>query len=109
MKTLSFLKKHLIWGMALMIGAVAMSFNSSSKKADSVKETKSTTYYYNSNDTSANAFATVSHWNTANTEDCFQRGERPCSIEVPAGQSLNDMLAGKDNGEVLAIANGRKP
>ncbi len=109
MKTISFVKKHLIWGMALMIGAVAMSFNSSSKKAEPVKETKSTTYYYNSNDTSANAFADISHWTTANTEECDDDGKRPCQIVVPQGQSLGSMLAGKSNSDVLAISVGRRP
>ncbi len=109
MKTISFLKKHLIWGMALMIGLVAMSFNSSSKKAEPVKETKSTTYYYNSTDVNPNAFAVVSHWSTSNSDMCETDGERPCRIIVPEGQSLSNILAGKDNDGVLAVALGRKP
>jgi len=103
MKTIKFLKSSFMPVVAIVTAGLTMSFEMA-EKAD-------TTYYYNSTDTSANAFADAGHWMVGDPEeqDCFEEGNRPCRIDVPQNQTLSSMLAGKDNAQVLNIAQGRKP
>ena len=97
MKTISFLKKHFMLMVALLTAGVTMSFKvGESHKAETV-------YYYNSSDLSEVAFANVSNWSTAIKPTCLATGNRPCSMVVPQGSSLNDQIGGKTNDEVLAI------
>ncbi|MCZ2336997.1 MAG: hypothetical protein LC127_02140 [Chitinophagales bacterium] len=103
MKTLKFLKINFMLIVALLTTGITMSFKMVKEK------NASTTYFYNSNDTSSNAFAQVSHYGTTNLEDCITEGDRPCKIIVPEGQTLSNMLSGKNNSQVLAIASQRKP
>lgn len=103
MKTLKFLQNNFLLAAALLTAGITMSF----KVAE--KEAAATTYYYNSSDISANAFADVSHWATTNAESCLTEGDRPCRIVVQDGQTLSSMLSGKNNAQVLAIAVQRKP
>lgn len=102
MKTISFFKRHFLVAIALLTAGVTMSFKMAEKDA-------ATTYFYNSSDISANAFAEVSHWATTNAESCLTEGDRPCRIVVQDGQTLSSMLSGKNNDQVLAIAVQRKP
>lgn len=88
---------------AILTAGVTMSF----KMAE--KEKAVTTYYYNSADTSSNAFADVNHWALTNSGTCITAGDRPCRINVPDGQTLSSMLSGKNNDQVLDIAIQRKP
>jgi hypothetical protein len=37
----------------------------------------------------------IPHWQTTNASECENEGERPCSIVVPEGQTLNSILSGK--------------
>ena len=103
MKTLKFLKINFMLVVALVTAGVTMSFKVSEEK------NAATTYFYNSSDVSSNAFAQVSHYGTTNSESCLTEGDRPCSIIVPTGQTLSNMLSGKNNAQVLAIATQRKP
>lgn len=102
MKLNSFLKTHAVAIAAVLFAGGVMSFKTMEKKA-------ATTYFYNSSDTSDNAFSDVSHWGTTNSETCITGGERPCRIVVPDGQTLSSMLSGKNNDQVLDIALQRKP
>ena len=103
MKHLQFIRTHFLLAVALLTAGITMSFEKAENK------NAATTYYYNSSDVSANAFADASHWATTNSESCLTSGERPCRINVPEGQTLSSMLAGKDNNQILAIAVQRKP
>ena len=103
MKTLKFLQNNFLLAAALLTAGITMSFKMAEKDA------AATTYYYNSSDISANAFADISHWVTTNAESCLTEGDRPCRIVVPDGQTLSSMLSGKNNDQVLAIAVQRKP
>lgn len=89
--------------IAVLTAGITMSFKMAAEK------NASTTYYYNSADVTPNAFAQVSHYGTTNGEECLSVGDRPCKIIVPEGQTLNSMLSGKNNAQVLAIASQRKP
>ena len=92
----SFLKTNVIGIVTVLFALILMSF--SLWKEDNA----SITYFYNSNDISAGAFAEPSHWQTTNASACEEEGERPCSIVVPDGQTLNDVLSGKTNSQVLS-------
>lgn len=99
----SFLKTNVIGIVTVLFALILMSF--SLWKEDNA----SITYFYNSNDISAGAFAEPSHWQTTNASACEEEGERPCSIGVPDGQTLNDVLSGKTNSQVLSMSPNRKP
>jgi len=99
----SFLKNNVIGIVTVLFALILMSF--SLWKEDNA----SITYFYNSNDISAGAFAEPSHWQTTNASVCEEEGERPCSIVVPDGQTLNDVLSGKTNSQVLSMSPNRKP
>lgn len=103
MKHLQFIRTHFLLAVALLTAGITMSFVKAENK------NAATTYYYNSSDVSANAFADASHWATGNVGSCLDEGDRPCRINVPDGQTLSSMLAGKDNDQVLSIAIQRKP
>jgi len=107
MKTISFVKKHLIWGIALMVGVVAMSFGMA--KEQPVK--KSTVYYYISNDASPGAFRNPANWSTVDNEVLCEgaEAELPCKVMVAENSSLNAVLGTKTNPQVLAISDGYKP
>lgn len=97
------LKTNLVAIAAILLAGATMSFKVIEKSfAD-------TTYYYNSTDVSAGAFANTAHWSTTNAEPCEQDGDRPCKVNVPQGSSLSATLAGKNNSQVLAISIDRKP
>lgn len=69
-----------------------------------------TTYFYNSVETDEGDFADLNHWDMIDTSnECQTRGERPCSITVPDGSSLSDLISGKLNDQVLSISDERKP
>lgn len=105
MKIKQFLKTNVLAIAALLLftGSI-MSFTLIEKKS-----VLATTYFYNSADISAGAYANPSHWNTTNASDCETDGERPCSIVVPDGQTLGSVLAGKTNTQVLSMSPSRKP
>lgn len=102
MKLNSFLKTHAVAIAAVVFAGGVMSFKAMEKKA-------ATTYFYNSSDISAGAFATPGHWQTSNSSECELKGERPCSIVVPDGQTINSVLSGKTNAQVLSMSTNRKP
>jgi len=111
MKTISFVKKHLIWGMALMIGVVAMSFKMSGEKATSENRAH-TIYEYSSADISEGAFANPGNWiavSPENAPNCLEEGERPCEMRVNQNETLSGKLSGKTNAQVLVISQSRKP
>jgi hypothetical protein len=99
----SFLKTNVIGIVAVLFAISLMSFSIWKKDSASI------TYFYNSSDISAGAFAEPSHWQTTNASACEEEGERPCSIVVPDGQTLNDVLSGKTNSQVLSMSPNRKP
>ena len=84
----------------------AMSFKKSGNKAAKV----ATIYYYNNTDTSPGAFSNVANWSTGGSNVCESRGSRPCQAIVEEGQTLNDVIGGLTNAQVLAMhPNERKP
>lgn len=106
MKIKQFLKTNVMAIAALLLftGSI-MSFTLMEKKS-----VLATTYFYNSTDISAGAFANPSHWQTINDDvSCEVDGERPCNIVVPDGQTLGSVLAGKTNVQVLSMSPSRKP
>ena len=103
MKMKTFLKTNALAIMALLFAGSIMSFKIAEDNADS------TTYFYNSEDVSTGAFAITSHWQATNASACEDEGERPCSIVVPEGQTLNSILSGKNNAQVLLMSANRKP
>ncbi len=116
MKTISFVKKHLILGTTLMVGVVAMSFKMSGEKMPEEKASSEnsvhTIYEYSSTDISEGAFANPGNWTVVNPEDapdCPASGPRPCEMFVSQNETLSGKLAGKTNVQVLAIAESRKP
>ena len=98
-----FLKINAIAILAVMFTGSIMSFKLWEKKSVPV------TYFYNSSDITAGAFANTSHWQTTNASACEDEGERPCSIVVPDGQTLSGVLSGKNNDQVLSMSTNRKP
>ncbi len=104
MKTNVFIKFGLALGVVFTAAIGAMSFKTTEKKA-------ATVYYYVSGDIGPNAFREVSHWSTVNSGgSCSEDNPaRPCKITVPSGSSLNSVLSGKNNDQVMAISEGYKP
>lgn len=84
--------------IALLTAGVTMSF----KMAEKEKAVE-TVYYYNSNDLSEGAFATVANWSSSISPSCLTSGDRPCKMTVPEGTSLSDQIGSKTNDDVLAI------
>ncbi len=107
MKTISFLKKHLILAFALMMGVVAMSF--AAKKEQPLK--KATVYYYISNAMAEGDFRNPANWSTTdNLVPCGEpKQQLPCKITVEANSTLNDVLGTRSNASVLGISDGFKP
>lgn len=104
MKIKQFLKINAIAILAVMFTGSIMSFKLWEKKSAPI------TYFYNSTNITAGAFANPSHWQTTNDGvSCEDDGERPCSIVVPDGQTLSGVLAGKNNVQVLSMSPNRKP
>lgn len=102
MKLNQILKVNAVAIAAVIFSGAVMSFKVMEKKA-------ATTYFYNSTDIGSGAFASPSHWQTTNLSGCEIEGERPCSIVVPDGQTLDDVLDGKSNEQVLSMSTSRKP
>lgn len=111
MKTIHFLRTHILLFAAMLVAGVMMSFGTDSgpKKSDKA----AVVHYYVSNDMSAGAFRTAANWSTTdNSVPCIEEEEenvRPCKITVQDGTSLSTVLAGKSNPQVLAISEGYKP
>ncbi|PJJ67331.1 hypothetical protein [Chryseobacterium geocarposphaerae] len=102
MKLNQILKVNAVAIAAVIFSGAVMSFKVAEKKA-------ATTYFYNNSSIASGAFSNPSHWQTTNLSGCEDEGERPCSIVVPDGQTLNDVLDGKSNAQVLSMSSGRKP
>lgn len=102
MKLNQILKANAVAIAVVIFSGALMSFKVMEKRA-------ATTYFYNSTDIASGAFANTSHWETTNASGCEVEGERPCSIVVPDGQTLNDVLDGKSNAQVLSMSSNRKP
>ena len=107
MKTLNFLQTHFMLAIALLTVGITMSFKIAEKKEKAVAQT----FYYISNDMTANAFRDVSHWSTSTIPtDCSpEEPVRPCKVTVPDGSTLSAVLGSKTNSEVLAISEGYRP
>ena len=97
MKHLQLIKTHFMLAAALLTAGVTMSFKVAEENA------AETVYYYNSNDVSEGAFATVGNWSSSISPSCLTSGNRPCKMTVPEGTSLSDQIGGKTNDEVLDI------
>lgn len=97
MKNITFIKTNMMLAAALLTAGVTMSYKVAEEKA------AETVYYYNSNDVSEGAFATVGNWSSSISPSCLTSGNRPCKMVVPDGTSLSDQIAGKTNDEVLDI------
>ncbi|WP_276964373.1 hypothetical protein [Chryseobacterium sp.] len=102
MKLNQILKANAVAIAAVIFSGAVMSFKVMEKKA-------ATTYFYNNSSIASGAFSNPSHWQTTNLSGCEDEGERPCSIVVPDGETLNDVLDGKSNAQVLSMSSGRKP
>ena len=102
MKLNQILKANAVAIAAVIFSGAVMSFKVMEKKS-------ATTYFYNNSSIASGAFSNPSHWQTTNLSGCEDEGERPCSIVVPDGQTLNDVLDGKSNAQVLSMSSGRKP
>ncbi|ATL42190.1 hypothetical protein [Elizabethkingia occulta] len=103
MKINHFFKTNALAIAAIIFAGTTMSFKLAEKKAAPV------TYFYNSSLTSAGAFADPSHWQATDLPGCETEGERPCKIIVPDGSSINAVLSGKTNAQVLSISMDRRP
>lgn len=105
------MKKIKINVMALVALAVAGVTGATLTSAGVAKSnTQSQTYYYNSTETDEGDFAQPSNWSTTDSSnECESLGERPCHIEVPTGQTINQVLSNKSNDEVLDMSTSRKP
>ena len=97
MKNITFIKTNMMLAAALLTAGVTMSFKVAEEKA------AETVYYYNSNDVSEGAFATVGNWSSSISPSCLTSGNRPCKMVAPDGTSLSDQIGGKTNDEVLDI------
>ncbi|MCW4452448.1 hypothetical protein OK344_09525 [Kaistella sp. BT6-1-3] len=97
MKNITFIKTNMMLAAALLTAGVIMSYKVAEEKA------AETVYYYNSNDVSEGAFATVGNWSSSISPSCLTSGNRPCKMVVPDGTSLSDQIGGKTNDEVLDI------
>lgn len=101
MKLNSFLKTHAVAIAAVIFAGGVMSFKTMEKKA-------ATSYFYNSNSTAPGAFANPNNYGTSNSGGCITNGSRPCEISVPDDSSLDDVLSGKNNTQVLNMSINRK-
>ncbi|MCG2793417.1 MAG: hypothetical protein L6262_07735 [Weeksellaceae bacterium] len=97
MKFNQFLKINAVAIAAVMFTGTVMSFKMTEKKTD-VQQ-----FYYNSTDTSAGAFSQESNWAVGAGSSCLTTGNKPCTITVPEGQDLIDVIGGLTNPQVLAI------
>lgn len=105
------MKKFKINVMAIVALAVTGVTGATLTSAGVAKSnTQSQTYYYNSTETDEGEFAQPSNWSTTDSSsECQSDGDRPCHIEVPTGQTINQVLANKSNDEVLEMSTDRKP
>lgn len=98
MKFNQFLKINAVAIAAVMFTGSVMSFKILEKK------TAAQQFYYNSPDTSAGAFSQESNWSIVEENvSCLTNGNKPCTITVPDGQDLVDVIGGMTNAQVLAI------
>ena len=98
MKNITFIKSHFLVAIALLTAGVTMSFKMAEKE-----KAVDTVYYYNSDDLTEGAFATVGNWSNSISPSCVSLGNRPCKMTVPEGTSLSDQIGSKTNDDVLAI------
>ncbi|WP_234111081.1 hypothetical protein [Chryseobacterium sp. R2A-55] len=105
MKIKSFFSGAVFAALGLFAAAATTSFASREKG-----EMTDTTYFYVSSDRDEGAFKDVSHWNVTNSNgSCGSLvPNRPCSVSVPAGSTLNTVLNEMSNEEILAISSGYK-
>jgi hypothetical protein len=80
---------------------ITMKMNQFLKIAE--KKAESTQYYYNSNSVATGAFSQESNWAEGSGSSCVMLGNKPCTITVPEGQDLIDVIGGLTNDQVLAI------
>ena len=101
------LKVNLMMVVALVIGAVVISFGLTNKEMPKTKaETNlATTWYYTSNSTAEGAFAEADNWEQGSGSSCLPSGNKPCQISVEASDKheLAAFFSDKDNEDVLAI------
>ncbi|WP_157676727.1 hypothetical protein [Chryseobacterium sp. T16E-39] len=97
MKINQFLKINAVAIAAVMFTGSVMSFKIIEKKAEPMQ------YFYNSNSVAAGAFSNVSNWAEGAGSSCLTTGNKPCTITVPEGQDLVDVIGGLTNPQVLAI------
>lgn len=102
MKINQFLKINSVAIAAIMFTGAVMSFKIIEKKAEPMK------YFYNSNSVAAGAFSQVSNWAEGEGPECVTTGNKPCTITVPEGQDLIDVIGGLTNPQVLAIHPGER-
>ena len=82
---------------AVIFAGATMSFKIVEKKSTDKQ------FYYNSTDTSEGAFSEVANWQEGTSPSCIAFGDRPCSMTVPEGNNLSDVIDGLTNAQVLAI------
>ncbi|MGV4415471.1 hypothetical protein [Chryseobacterium sp. T1] len=97
MKINQFLKINAVAIAAIMFTGALMSFKIVEKKAADKQ------FYYNSTNTSEGAFSNVNNWVEGTSPSCLESGNRPCSMIVPEGSDLEDVISGLTNDQVLAI------
>lgn len=97
MKLNQILKANAVAIAAVIFSGAVMSFKVMEKKSADKQ------YFYNSSDVSEGAFAEVANWQEGTSPSCITSGNRPCSMTVPEGSSLNDVIDGLTNAQVLAI------
>ena len=97
MKFNQLLKINAVAIAAIMFTGTLMSFKIAEKK------TAVSQFYYNSTDISEGAFSNVSNWAEGTSPSCLTSGNKPCSMIVPDGSDLEDVISGLTNEQVLAI------
>ncbi|WP_139418565.1 hypothetical protein [Chryseobacterium mulctrae] len=97
MKFNQFLKMNAVAIAAVMFTGALMSFKIAEKKAEPMQ------YFYNSSSVATGAFSQVSNWTEGVGSGCVTTGNKPCTITVPDGQDLIDVIGGLTNSEILDI------
>ena len=107
MKPIQFLKVNALAIAAVIVAGTTMSFKMAEKQA---KET-TTFFFYTSTAPIANdhSLADPARWSdTDSGYSCQTSGNLPCKIEVPEGETIDDVLSGLNNTNVMAISVDRK-
>ncbi|KMQ65272.1 hypothetical protein ACM39_16445 [Chryseobacterium sp. FH2] len=97
MKLNQILKVNAVAIAAVIFSGAVMSFKVMEKKVADKQ------FYYNSTSTAEGAFQNVSNWVEGTSPSCLISGNRPCSMTVPDGSDLGDVISGLTNDQVLAI------